>query len=162
MGKVNYELNENYRLNNKNINKKQVLISVQGTQRFPEGHEDKMEFITLGTYHLRQGTFYLVYHESEVTGMEGVTTSVRVRGEHISLNRMGTMEFKQEFQPGVLHRGTYVTPFGTLWLSVFTKRTECDLTVQGGRISLEYDLFVDDELLSQNELKILIKEEPPR
>ncbi|MHB1653197.1 MAG: YwiB family protein [Desulfitobacteriaceae bacterium] len=146
----------------KGVGKTQVLISVLGTQRFPEGHEDKMEFVTLGTYHIRQGVFYLVYRESELTGMEGVTTSLRAQREHVVLNRMGATEFKQEFQPGVLHSGNYVTPFGTLWLSVLTKRLECDLTARGGRISLEYDLFVDDEFVSCNGLKITIKEEPPR
>lgn len=142
--------------------RKHVLIQVVGTQKFPEGEEEQLEFITLGTYHERQGVFYVVYQESEITGMEGVTTSLRIQGEHITLNRMGQAELKQEFQPGVLHRGRYVTPFGTLWLSVLTDGLEYDLTAQGGRISLGYDLFVDDKLVSHNGLKMLIKEEPPR
>jgi uncharacterized beta-barrel protein YwiB (DUF1934 family) len=39
---------------------------------------------------------------------------------------------------------------------------ECDLTVQGGRISLEYDLFVDDNLVRYNGLLLNIKEDFPR
>lgn len=142
--------------------RKPVLIQVVGTQKFPEGEEESLEFVTLGTYHERQGVFYVVYKESAITGLEGVTTSLRIGGEQITLNRMGQAELKQEFQLGVLHRGRYVTPFGTLWLSVLTDALEYDLTGQGGRISLEYDLFVDDKLVSHNGLKMVIKEEPPR
>ncbi|WP_460000522.1 DUF1934 family protein [Paradesulfitobacterium aromaticivorans] len=36
-----------------------------------------------------------------------------------------------------------------------------NLTAQGGHISLKYDLFVDDELVSHNSLRIIIKGEPP-
>lgn len=35
------------------------------------------------------------------------------------------------------------------------------LTAQGGHISLKYNLFVDDELVSHNSLRIIIKGEPP-
>ncbi|KLU59187.1 putative beta-barrel protein YwiB [Peptococcaceae bacterium CEB3] len=142
--------------------KKNVLIRVVGTQKFSEGETDRLEFVTTGAFYERQGAFYLLYRESEVSGMAGVTTSLRIEGKHITLNRMGKAELKQEFQPGILHRGRYVTSFGTLWLSVLTTELEYDLTVMGGRISLEYDLFADDALVSHNGLEIIIKEEPPR
>lgn len=146
--------------------KKNVLIQVVGTQFFadrePAEEEDRIEFVTEGTYHQRLGQFYILYKESELTGMAGVTTSLRVHGGRITLNRMGAAEVKQEFEPGVLHRSVYNTAFGSLWLSVLTKRLETDLTAHGGRISLEYDLFVDDILVSHNGLAIMIKEEPPR
>lgn len=141
---------------------KRALIKVIGTQRFPEGDEDKLEFTTEGSYHMRRGVFYLVYKESEVTGMEGATTTLRVENEYVVLNRMGSMELKQEFRPGFLHRSSYVTPYGTLWLSVITDKVESDLTAQGGRITLEYNLYIDDQLVSHNGLTIIIKEEPPQ
>ena len=41
-------------------------------------------------------------------------------------------------------------------------RVEYDLTVHGGRINLEYDLFVDDKLVSYNLLLLNIKEDLPQ
>ena len=140
-----------------------ALIKIIGIQAFVDQEnepEDRIELVTLGTYHPRPDGGYLVYKESELTGMAGVTTVLRVQGERVTLNRMGAAELKQEFEAGVRHRSVYHTNFGSLWLSVLTKRIETDLTAQGGRISLEYDLFVDNELVSHNGLAIMIKEEP--
>jgi len=140
---------------------KTVLIRVVGTQQFPDGDEDKLELVTLGSYHCRRAVYYILYKESAISGLEGVTTSLRVDGEHVVLNRMGTAELKQEFQTGILHRSTYVTPFGSLWLSVLTKHISSNLTAQGGELRLEYDLYVDDSLVSHNCLQISVKEDSP-
>ena len=141
---------------------KKVLISLMGTQQFAEEHEDKQELITVGAFYVHKGVFYILYRESEVTGMEGTTTTLRIEEDHVVLNRMGTAELKQEFRPGVLYRSTYITPFGKLWLSVLPDVVESDLTAQGGRISLEYDLFVDDNFVSHNLLWVTIKEDNPQ
>ena len=138
--------------------KKRVLISVAGTQQLEEGQE-KQEFITVGTFDVQEGIFHILYKESDITGMEGVTTTLQIEPNYVILNRMGTAEVRQEFRPGVLYRSTYITPFGDLLLSVLPNEVESDLTAQGGRISLKYDLFVDDKFVSHNALMITIKEE---
>lgn len=134
-----------------------AMITIIGTQKYPDGNDDRQELVTVGSYYVRNGAYYILYQESEITGMEGVTTSLRVDEGHLTLNRMGAAELKQEFKPGVYHKSTYVTSYGNLWLSVLTTHLQSDLTAQGGRISLEYDLFVDDELMSHNTLTISIK-----
>ena len=141
---------------------KKTLIQVTGSQRYPDGSEDKMDFVTVGQLHIRQGNFYILYKESEVTGMAGVTTSLRVEKDKVVLNRMGAVDLKQIFEPGVLNSSTYVTAFGSLYLSVFTEHMEINLTDQGGSITLKYNLFADDELVSHNTLTMIIKEDPPR
>ena len=80
----------------------------------------------------------------------------------IGLNRKGAVDNRQEFCKGVLNRGVYSTCFGNIWLSVMPHLVECDLTVHGGRISLEYDLFVEDNLVSYNVLLLNIKEDFPQ
>ncbi|MFZ3101462.1 MAG: DUF1934 domain-containing protein [Desulfitobacteriaceae bacterium] len=139
--------------------KKRVLISVVGTQRFDEGHAEKQELLTAGTFDVQEGIFDVLYNESDTTGMEGVTTTLRIEPNYVILKRMGTTEVTQEFRSGVLYHSTYITPFGELLLSVLPNEVESDLTAQGGRISLKYDLFVDDQFVSYNALVITIKEE---
>ncbi len=140
--------------------KKEVIIGVTGTQRFAEGYDNKQEFMTVGTLNEHKGFFYLSYQESEINGMEGVTTILRIEPNHVILKRSGSAEAKQEFRPGVLYRSTYITPIGNLLLSVLPEKVESYLTAQGGRISLKYDLFVDDKFVSHNALVITIKEDP--
>ncbi|KUO77413.1 MAG: hypothetical protein APF81_19990 [Desulfosporosinus sp. BRH_c37] len=141
---------------------RKVTIHIYGKQKYTEGHEDEQELITLGTYYERNGVFYVLYKEcdSESSGLEGVTTFISVKDGVVGLNRKGAVDNRQEFNKGVLNRSIYSTCFGKIWLSVMPHLVECDLTVQGGRISLEYDLFVDDNLVSNNVLLLNIKEDP--
>ena len=142
--------------------KKTVTIQVNGKQQYPDGHEDQQELITVGTFYKRNGIFYVVYRESEKTGLEGVTTFLSIREGLVAINRQGAVDLVQEFKKGVLNRSIYATCYGKIWLSVMPNKVECDLTVQGGRISLEYDLFVDDNLVSYNVLILNIKEDFPQ
>jgi len=143
---------------------RKVTIQINGKQKYPEGHEDQQELNTVGTYYERNGVSYVVYKDSdsESTGIKGITTFLSFRAGLVRLNRTGAVDNRQEFKKGVLNRSIYSTCFGKIWLSVMPHLVECDLTVHGGRISLEYDLFVDDHLVSYNGLVLNIKEDFPQ
>lgn len=142
---------------------KKVTIQVHGNQKYPEGHEDQQDVITEGMLYERDGVFYVLYEESgsESTGFEEVSTFLIIKEGIVTLNRKGAVDLTQEFKTGELNRSIYTTCYGKIWLSVMPHKVECDLTVHGGRISLEYDLFVDDNLVSYNALFLNIKEDLP-
>lgn len=142
--------------------RKEALIHVVGTQNYSEGLDDRMDFITTGTYHKRDNAYYIIYHESEITGMEGVTTSLKVEAEKLTLNRMGAANYKQVFERGVLHHSTYITSMGSFYLGAQTEELEMRLTEYGGHITLKYNLYADNDLISRNTLRIMIKEDTPR
>lgn len=141
---------------------KQAIIQVEGTQTHTEGIDDRMDFATQGTFHKRGGAYYIIYRETEVTGMQGVTTSLKVESEKVILNRMGAANHKQVFELGMKHPSTYVTPHGSFNLGAYTEKMEIHLTEQGGHITLKYNLLVDDQLVSRNTLRIIIKEDAPQ
>ena len=147
---------------------KKVTIQINGKQTYPEGHEDQQELMNVGTYYERNGVFYVVYKDCDLDSIregrdiESTTTFLSVKDGAVGLNRKGTVDNRQEFIKGVLNRSIYTTCFGKIWLSVMPHLVECDLTVHGGRISLEYDLFVDDNLVSYNRLLLNIKEDFPQ
>ena len=142
--------------------RKQALIQVIGTQVHSDGTSDRMDFTTTGTFYLREGAYYIIYRESAVTGMEGVTTSLKIEPEKVTINRMGVADYKQVFEIGFHHRSIYVTPQGSFYLAADTKEMEILLTEQGGHITLKYNLFAEEDLVSQNTLRIMIKEDAPR
>jgi uncharacterized beta-barrel protein YwiB (DUF1934 family) len=141
---------------------KKVTIQINGIQKYPEGHEDQQELMTVGTYYERNGVFYVVYKDCvSENGLEGTTTFLSVKDGLVRLDRKGALDNRQEFKKGMLNRSIYSTCLGNICLSVMPHLVECDLTVHGGRISLEYDLFVDDNLVSYNVLLLNIKEDSP-
>lgn len=141
---------------------KEVLIQINSAQTLEDGTDDSMSFFTKGNLYNRRGAFYIIYKETEVVGMENVTTSLKVEENKVTLNRMGSMDHKLTFEEGILHNSTYVTPHGSLFLEVHTEKIEINLTENGGHISLKYNLFSQEQLLSQNTLEIIIKEDAPQ
>lgn len=143
---------------------KNVTIQINGKQKYPEGHEDQQETISKGMFYERDGVFYVLYEEagSESTGFEDVTTFLIIKEGLVTLNRRGAVELTQEFRKDVLNRSIYTTCYGKIWLGIIPSKVDCDLTVHGGRISLEYNLFVDDNLVSHNVLLLNIKEDLPQ
>lgn len=142
--------------------RKSMQIQVLGTQQFLDGREERSEFETSAAYYRRNGAYYLIYRESELTGLEGVTTTLRIERDNLILKRMGRVQLRQEYRQDLLSAGVYATPFGKIPMSVRTSALESDLTAMGGRITLKYDLYVDEELVSHNGLTIIIKEDLPQ
>ena len=139
-----------------------VLVSVASAQRYEEGNSERMEFTTEGTLHHRGGVYTIIYRDTEVTGIAGVTTSLKVEPAKVTLNRMGAVDHRQVFEKGRRHGSPYVTAQGALFFEIDTEDMEINLTEQGGNITLEYNLFSDEQLVSHNSLRINIKEDAPR
>jgi uncharacterized beta-barrel protein YwiB (DUF1934 family) len=142
---------------------KKVSVQILGKQKYPEGQEDQQELSVPGTYYERNNVRYVVYKEPEsIMGSKGVTTFLTLKKDSVIVNRKGSVDLVQEFKVGVRNLSSYSTHYGKLWLGVLPQRVESDLTAQGGRISLEYDLFVDDNFVSHNLLLVTIKEDTPQ
>ncbi len=137
---------------------KEVLISVKGTQLNEYGEVDEQELITKGNLFLKKGTYFIIYNESELTGMSGTTTTLKIEPARVTLNRMGTSAQKQIFERGVRHCGNYITPFGKMMMGVMPSKVEVNLTDLGGSINLEYELEVGEQKISDNMLAITVKE----
>ena len=64
-----------------------VMLSIRGEQYFDDVDPDETELMTEGTMTLRGENIYLSYQESELTGMEGTTTTFRIQGDTVTLTR---------------------------------------------------------------------------
>ena len=139
---------------------KEVIIAVTGTQVNEYGETDAQELITKGTYYQKNGAYFIVYTESEITGMAGTTTFVKVEQAQarVTLNRAGISQHKQVFETGLRHQGNYITPCGVMSIVVNTSKVEVDLTDIGGSIKLEYELEVENEKVSDNTLSLAVRE----
>ncbi|MFA5880630.1 MAG: DUF1934 domain-containing protein [Eubacteriales bacterium] len=137
---------------------KEVIISVTGTQLNEYGEVDSQELITTGSYYLKNGAYFIMYSESEVTGMSGTTTFLKAEPDRVTLNRTGTSRQKQVFESGRRRRANYITPFGVMYVAVTPSKVEVNLTEAGGSINLEYVLEVENEKISANKLSLTVRE----
>lgn len=133
-------------------------MTVTGTRICDLGERETIELVTKGYYFLKKNSYYIVYAETALSGMEGTTTSLKAEPGRVILNRMGQSEFKQIYQQGVHNEGNYVTPFGSMPVGVLPSKVQVDLTAAGGSINLEYELEIQREKTGDHTLCITVEE----
>lgn len=103
---------------------KDVMIRVTSLQRNDSGQDEKISLETPGKFGIQKGFSYITYQETELTGMEGTTTSLRFYPDSVNLVRVGKILQQQEYKPGEVTYSQYETPFGTLQMGVHTRGLE--------------------------------------
>ena len=138
---------------------KPVIISIKGIQSGEIQGDETMELVTQGTLkHDDENGYSLSYRESELTGLEGTTTTFRIGKDRITLLREGSLNSEMVFQEGEKHFSLYETPYGGLMLGVDTRRARADLDPTGGNLSIRYALEVENEPIGENAFEIQVKE----
>ncbi len=121
-----------------------VILSIQGRQTYEGQEPELIELVTEGTLEYRDGAWEIIYEESALTGLEGVTTTFRVEPEKVSLDRHGQLSSHMVFQLGVSHESLYQVPFGALLVTVQATRVVFDLVPDGGFLDLVYNIAIEN------------------
>lgn len=134
---------------------KNVMLKIKGKQINTEGEENIIELITEGKLYTKNGSYYLVYDETEISGMEGSTTTLKIQGHKISMKRFGNNSSSLIFEKGQKHRTEYMTAYGDMSLEVMTENVDVNISETGkGNIDLLYKLNLSDNMTSNNHLTI--------
>ena len=124
--------------------KKAVVLAIRGRQRYADQDPEIIELVTDGTMEFRDGGWDITYEESELTGLEGVTTTFRVEPGRVILDRSGKLRSQMVFEEGVPHESLYQMPFGALMLRVKATSVFFDIVSDGGVIDLVYDIEIEN------------------
>lgn len=138
---------------------KPVLVTVQSIQRDEEGQDLKLELVSAGKYYEKNNAQYIVYEESEITGMAGVTTIIKITGGTIMLMRLGKIHQRQEFCKGMETSSLYKMPFGDIKVGMKTYDVTIDLVDGIGTIELGYDVILEGIGTNYNQLTITVQED---
>ena len=99
----------------------------------------------------------LEYQETELTGMEGTTTTFDVNGSKVTLTRTGAVNSQMVFEEGRQHTSLYETPFGELTVDIQTSRLRHNLSERGGVMDIKYSIAVEHTVTGRNCFKIRVK-----
>jgi len=137
---------------------KKIMMKITGKQA-SDGDTDQMEFVTEGEMYERNGILYLMYEESEISGMPGCKTRLKIKDDSVSMKRLGTKTIpagtEMEFAPGKVFTGPYDTPYGSFEMEVITNRLENTMTAEGtGSVRIDYKMSLKGLVESHNQLSI--------
>ena len=140
--------------------KKDVLISIRSCPRYDGDDEpETIELMTAGKFYRKNGIYYIIYQESELTGLEGVTTTLKADPNRVVLIRNGAFASQMIFECGEKHVGLYHVPgAGSMTMSVSAQRIDNTLTDDGGLLKVEYSVEINHTLAGENIFEIEVKE----
>lgn len=138
--------------------KKQVIITLKAAQTTPDMKTNKMELVTEGSFYKKESTYYITYKESEVTGLEGTTTTLKVAHNIVTLIRFGTVNSQFIFEQGQKSMSYYDTPNGAFTLVIYASKVGIKINDDGGSVKVNYSVEIDDGKLGENEFILEVKE----
>ena len=123
---------------------KDVMISIQGTQRYP-GHDDQsLELITGGRLSRKGDSWFITYKESEMTGMEGTLTTFEVAPDGaVTLRCKGTVTGEMRFQEGKKLESLYSAGEEIMLLGIRTRHVTTQLSETGGKVEVDYAMEIE-------------------
>lgn len=139
---------------------KEIMLKIVGKQIMADVEEEQVELITEGRYYEKGDAVYLVYDESEFSGMEGCTTSLKITGDKIKMKRYGQligMDTEIEFEKGKRFKGYYDTPFGSVEMEVLTNDIVNTIKGSEGKGSLNIDYHISLRGLTEGRSKLDIQ-----
>lgn len=141
---------------------KEVIISIKGKQEVGDGPAERMELVTKGWMRRKDGVYTLAYQESEVTGLEGTLTTIKVEQEEerVTLTRVGGYNSEMVFEEGCRHLSLYNTPYGAVSMGVNARHLLAELDDDGGCVEVDYTLEVEGAVVGRNVFQICVKNAP--
>ncbi len=118
--------------------KQQVQVKIIGTQKDAQGEENVIELVTEGTFFKKNGKYYVVYEETELSGMEGSTTTLKIDGEdRVNIRRFGSAKADMIFEKGKTYSTGYETPYGLMEMNITTHRIAVSVKEEAPEISVK-------------------------
>ena len=134
---------------------KPVKIRIVSVVQDENGKQQPSEQICFGRMAEKNGTNYVFYEESEVTGLEGTKTTIKWNDERIIILRSGTLDHRQEFCQGLVDKSLYQTPYLKIPLETATKYLYTGFRKGIWNLEIEYSLSHSGQ--PYGDMKILIE-----
>ena len=137
--------------------RKSVILSICGRQLYQDQEPETIELVTEGILGNRADGWFVTYKESELTGLQGVTTTFRLEPGVVTLERKGPLNSAMVFQEGRSHQSLYQMEFGALMLTVCARKVSYSLDENGGTVDLVYDIEIEQTAAGRIEYHLDIR-----
>ncbi len=137
---------------------KKITMKITGSQSSEGQQDDQMEFITEGELYDKGGALYLIYEESEISGMPGFKTRLKITDGIVKMKRIGAAGgtgTEMVFENGRRYESFYHTPYGPFEMEILTNSLVSTMTAEGsGSVSIDYSMSLKGLVDSHNKLTI--------
>lgn len=133
-----------------------ALVTV--ISRISDGaHHDASETVYPGKAFEKDGCCYVFYDEHDEDTGAVTKASLRLRPGHIEIRKTGNVTTRMTFIPGQQSETEYKTPYGTMFMTIDTKRAEVEYGVGEVEAELYYELLFGGSAPMGNRMKIAVR-----
>ncbi len=141
-----------------------VFINLLAIARYDHMPDYPIQFMTVGKLnYANSGEALLQYVESQQDEETGEILKsdicLSLHDGKITMERKGDFTNTMVFAKGQRFEGVYHTPYGEMDMAVFTKEAECRFGSSEGNLHLKYQLNIQGNYASTNELHLEYKAE---
>ena len=138
--------------------KENYLITIDGHME-ADGETDSISLTTVGAFYQKGDKYYICYKESEATGYQGSTTTLKAWDGGVALKRFGRQGHTNLIiEKGAINLCSYQTPAGPLMLDINGIDIDNRLSDKGGELTFSYSLNASGMLISENTVNVKVKE----
>jgi len=134
----------------------QIWLSINSEIHKPGEPVEEYGFETEGKMYHKDGADYIMYLESELSGMEGDKTVLKFKDGRLTMHRYGVHKSELAFEKGIRIESIYHTPYGNF--DMLTHASKVDFDMENGIVELVYRLVIKGLSESTNVLNIKVKQ----
>lgn len=135
----------------------EATIKVKSVIKQKGEKDHNVEITTPGKIYKKDGHIYIFYDESELSGMDGIKTMLKISDTYVKLSRSGATESGLIFEPGINHLSKYGTPYGEFMMETTTKSIGLELDENlVGVVTIEYHLSIKGLSETDHVLEIVV------
>lgn len=140
--------------------KEKVLVKIKGLQMVSqvqeEDSEEPIEIINIGSYNIVGDKEYVRYEEVVEGDNKKCSNLIKISGNAVEITKRGAVTAHLSFVLGEKTMTCYDTPFGNIYLGMFTRKM--DIFHSEGRINItiDYALELNYEHVSDCKVEIEI------
>ena len=136
---------------------KDIVIKINSDIRVEGEQPHTMEMTMPAKFYKRGAHLYMAYEETELTGMAGDKTVLKLDDSTVMMIRYGSNPSEMLFKENACHKTDYSTPYGVIQMENTASTVDVNITEDGkGYLEIVYELEIPGVSKSVNILKIEI------
>ncbi len=136
---------------------KDIIVKIYSNIKVDSDEPDINEVLMPGKFYIKGHYRYITYEETQLTGMSGDKTILKIGKDTFWLKRYGDNNSEMKFKVGESFETKYTTPYGVFMINNTTQKYIDNVSNDGdGYIELLYNLDISGVSTSVNYLKIEI------
>ncbi len=122
--------------------RRDVLISIIG---LPDLHEEPVMLTTPGRLYRKDGVYSITFRGTELCGAAGVTTTMKMEPDRVTIMRRGGDNACMVFRQGERHYNLLTDDSGKpVTVSIAANNVRQKFTDSGGVLDIDYSVLVDN------------------